>query len=291
MINIFYWSLFCILNNNNFTIKKATILVTNKCNFKCEHCFWGNISKGEVIADNLLKYVVSKCMENNIKHICFSGGEPFLYLDKIVDVMRCYKNEFAKVSICTNGYWGDDACVIDKLKVAGINSIELSYDKYHAKFISFDKIINIINEVKINDIKIEIVVSVANFKEIIQFQSKLTKYIDAKHITYQYVGRYGNGENIEIGDYANFSAKCSQFMKQICVDFNGLLYYCCGPYVSLGTNSNFCVGQFTQDSIDNLKNNQDLYHYMSEITYSDGCYACEECLKMLDDYIFIQGNM
>lgn len=272
--------------DNYFDIKKVTVLVTNKCNFRCEHCFWGSPEKEEIITADMLEQVVKKCAENNIKHICFSGGEPVLYLDKIVEVMKKYKNKFSKISICTNGYWGNDACDINnKFKIAGINNIELSYDIYHSKFINFEKIINIIVQAKKNNIAVRCVVSVSNNKEIVRFQSKLIKYINSEYITYQYVGRYGNGKDIEIDDNISGNAECSQFMNQICVDFNGLLYYCCGPYIALGRNTNFCVGEFNQEKLDELKKNQELFHYMSRISCSNGTYMCEECLKRLDNYI------
>lgn len=285
MINIYNWSLFCILDNY-LDIKKATILVTNKCNFKCEHCFWGKPENEKVITTIMLRNIVNKCAENNIRHICFSGGEPVLYLEKIIDVMKLYRNRFLNVSICTNGYWGNDATEISKkFKIAGINNIELSYDAYHAKFVSFEKIENIIAEARKNNIAVRVVVSVANSREIVQFQSKLIKHIDNKYIIYQYVGRYGNGKDIEIDKDINGNAECVQFMNQICVDFNGLLYYCCGPYVALGRDTNFCVGEFNQERIDKLKNNIDLFKYMNSINCTNGTYMCEECLKRLDNYI------
>ena len=96
---------------------------------------------------------------------------------------------------------------------------------------------------------------------------------------------YGNGKNIEIDNNINGKAECYQFMNQICIDFNGLLYYCCGPYIALGAGSNFCVGKFNQDKIDALKKNQELFNYMKKISCPNGTYMCEECLKRLDNYI------
>lgn len=275
---------FCILKNF-FKIQKATILVTNKCNFKCEHCFWGKPEKEESIKAGLLEYVICKCFENNISHICFSGGEPVLYLDNIVEVMRTYRNKFSKISICTNGYWGDNDIVINKFKIAGINNIELSYDTYHSKFIDFEIIKNIIMQAKKNDVTVKCVVAVANNKEMVHVQSKLTKHIDSKYITYQYIGRYGNGKSIVIDNNISGNTVCAQFMRQICVDFNGLLYYCCGPYIAYGTDTNFCVGKFNQEKIDELKKNKELFYYMNRFNCSNGTYMCEECLKRLDNYI------
>jgi len=271
--------------DNNLIIKQVTVLITNRCNFKCEHCFWGNLEKEETITKTKLKYVVQKCVENNIKHICFSGGEPVLYLDEIVEIMKLYKQKFSVISICTNGYWGNDINIFKSLHIAGINNIELSYDEYHSKFVGFEKINNIITEAKKIGIGVQCVVSVANDKSIVNFQRKLMNCIDTKNITYQYVGHYGNGKNIMVDDRKRDNTKCLQFMNQICIDFKGLLYYCCGPYIAFGEKTNFCVGKFNQTNINTLIKNKKLFEYMNYREYSDGVYMCEECLKRLDNYI------
>lgn len=64
-------------------IKKVTILVTNICNLNCLHCFWGKVENKKVITSYQLNEILALCLDNQIKDICFSGGEPVLYLKAI----------------------------------------------------------------------------------------------------------------------------------------------------------------------------------------------------------------
>ena len=268
------------------SIKKATILVTNICNINCSHCFWGNTSKKYVINRKLLHNILNVCKENQIQHICFSGGEPFLFLKNILLELNCFSNSFSKISICTNGFWGKEAKnICELLKKSGISTIEISYDIYHAQFISFDTIRNIIIEAPKFDLDIQFIVSIANKIQQIKIYELLNQYVDSKKIEFQYVGPYGRGKEITTNLQYHKNIRCNQFQTHLCIDFNGMLYYCCGPYIVLGRHSSFCIGKFNQKNINKIKNDFELFHYMNS-KYGECLYLCEECKKRLDRYLF-----
>jgi len=78
-------------------------------------------------------------MGTDIYKIGFSGGEPFLNLDFMLDVIKYgYKNEFCFDQIMTNGDWwkteSDLRSTLTKIRNAGYDGkIGLSYDNFHGQ--------------------------------------------------------------------------------------------------------------------------------------------------------------
>lgn len=58
--------------------KKAVILLNNKCNFNCYHCYVRNGSS-ELPLDSFISFYNKTLKPNGIKDVHFIGGEPFLY--------------------------------------------------------------------------------------------------------------------------------------------------------------------------------------------------------------------
>lgn len=79
--------------------------VTNKCNFKCSHCFyWKEINKGDELSLNQIEKVISSLKEP-IESLMLTGGEPFLRED-LVDICELYYkiNKTKNINIATNGF-------------------------------------------------------------------------------------------------------------------------------------------------------------------------------------------
>lgn len=89
--------------------------ITNKCNARCDHCFyWKNLNnkKEELSLEEIKK--ISKTM-SNLYHINLTGGEPFLRTDLSEIAQILYKNcKLRSVGIPTNGYNPERICKITK---------------------------------------------------------------------------------------------------------------------------------------------------------------------------------
>ena len=96
-------------------MEKVTFLITNKCNFRCKHCF---VSAGEKIDNELNeieKYMaIDKLYDLGIKKLTFSGGEPLMNKD-IFKYMDYAKMKGVKIGFLTNGLLLTDE-KIEKLK-------------------------------------------------------------------------------------------------------------------------------------------------------------------------------
>ncbi|URZ03670.1 radical SAM protein [Clostridium felsineum] len=115
--------------------------VTNRCNFRCMHCY--NKSGDNSIHcfdDELNKEESMKVVEQiiNIKpySMCICGGETLLRND-LVDIVKALSGNGILINMVSNGYLMNEDKAI-QLKEAGINFIQISVDAFtselHDKF-------------------------------------------------------------------------------------------------------------------------------------------------------------
>jgi len=115
-------------------MKRAEMLVTGRCNFKCPYCRgFDNINAdvGDIdfgIARETLGYWIDDKLEN----IRFSGGEPTLY-DRLPDLVKqCKEGGIKRIAISSNG--SRDFSVYQELIDAGVNDFSISLDACCASF-------------------------------------------------------------------------------------------------------------------------------------------------------------
>lgn len=122
---------------------------TTACNLHCEHCFINRTPRKLEIADAVR--LIESCVEAGgqpepngtllpvIERIGFSGGEPFLYMDFLIEVTKAaISHDLMFDQIMTNGDWwqneSDLAATLQKLYDAGYDGkIGLSWDSYHGQ--------------------------------------------------------------------------------------------------------------------------------------------------------------
>lgn len=102
--------------------------VTNKCNYKCRHCY---NNSGEnfyyELSDTELMEIAEQINELKPMNVCLCGGEPLIRGEIIYDIIKLLSKECGVVNLVTNGYLINDN-VLDRLKNAGINTIQISLD-------------------------------------------------------------------------------------------------------------------------------------------------------------------
>ena len=134
-----------------FNPKQIIFASTNACNLHCEHCFINRTPHKLNIADAIK--LLESCKESTtgpaadakkksfplIDRIGFSGGEPFLYMDFLLELTKtAVTHGLMFDQIITNGdWWKDDADLHEKLQTlydAGYDGkFCLSWDKYHGQ--------------------------------------------------------------------------------------------------------------------------------------------------------------
>ena len=127
------------MKSKGFHPTEIIFSTTPACNLHCEHCFINRTPHKLEIADAIR--LIESCVESgsNIDRIGFSGGEPFLYMDFLVEVTKAaVSHDLMFDQIMTNGdWWRDESELCDtlqKLYDAGYDGkIGLSWDSYHGQ--------------------------------------------------------------------------------------------------------------------------------------------------------------
>ena len=137
------------MQKHGFRPTEIIFSTTTACNLHCEHCFINRTPRKLEIADAVR--LIESCVEAGgqpepdgtllpvIDRIGFSGGEPFLYMDFLIEVTKAaISHDLMFDQIMTNGDWwqneADLAATLQKLYDAGYDGkIGLSWDSYHGQ--------------------------------------------------------------------------------------------------------------------------------------------------------------
>ena len=126
------------------------IIYTTICNAQCDMCcFDCSPDNKEKMNLEMAKRIVSDVADmQEITTIGLAGGEIFLFYEEIIELIRFIKNRGKKISITTNGFWGDSEeganKIVKEIKKSGVSYMKISIDKFHEKYIDISSIYNIL---------------------------------------------------------------------------------------------------------------------------------------------------
>ncbi len=122
-----------------------SILVTEKCNRSCKHCygsFGPDPKKGREMPFNKVKDYIDQIPNHKTNTLVITGGEPFLYEEfdniiKYADNVRDEKGYPRRIETSTNGYWAEKIKPtfnrLFDLKEEGLDFIRFSNEPYRPK--------------------------------------------------------------------------------------------------------------------------------------------------------------
>lgn len=257
--------------------------------------------------NNLLAYILQN-LNKDIHSISITGGEALLFWDDIKYLLLL--NNSAKISIVTNGFWGYSFNAAlkfcNEMKMYNIQQLELSSDKYHEAYIPFQNILNIANAANLTNIKIKLIMCTEIDKDDYLFIKSYGKLFaitkNREDIIVQAIANYGNakkrGENTLIKKNDFIGKKCFQIMNP-CINYNGDVFSCCGPYIIFGKKTPFYYGNMQIDNIHKIfsaiKNDKRLlavrkygpYNYLllqgidvTILNFSSLCELCEYSMRL-----------
>jgi len=127
--------------------RNAGLLLTYKCNAVCEFCYY-NCSpeqNGLMPVDMAINAWRSlKELAGDFAKIHITGGEPFLYWEHLVEILKeAKKNNLGLVDMIeTNGFWASNEQIIkDRLKILdelGMNRLKISCDPFHQEYVDIE---------------------------------------------------------------------------------------------------------------------------------------------------------
>ncbi len=117
------------MKDNWLPVSPITInwAVTNRCNFKCSHCYSRNDPSNEIELKTLLK-CIKKIADAGVLSINFGGGEPLLRKD-LADISIFASQCGLRVSMNSNGFLISRKQAVE-LRKAGFSKIGISIDSH-----------------------------------------------------------------------------------------------------------------------------------------------------------------
>lgn len=250
-------------NTLGFTLQR-------KCTAQCEMCcFLSNPNCAEVLSVERIKsYIDESERIDEIKTIAFTGGEPFMEYDKLLDLVSYATSKGKRVTCVTNGFWANNYEItyvkLKKLVDVGLKHLSVSYDNYHARYVKLGNVKNVLSVA--TALNLPHTVAMVKIKD-----EKMGGIIDE-------LAESVYSSNIQIvpclpagGALKNFSddlfdrtisskgLRCI-YGGNLVVAYDGRIYPCCSQMISC---MDLSVGNFSQmsltDALNKIKNNSILY--------------------------------
>lgn len=140
------------------------LIYSQACPLSCNFCCHTKevVGHGKFSPDLVTPFLLDFSKRPEVIRIAFSGGDPFLFLPDILEIMSRLRSEGVTqpFHMVTSGYWATDlkACekVLSELSALGMDALDVSYDTEHARFVPRDRIDNISTACHALGIKLEI---------------------------------------------------------------------------------------------------------------------------------------
>lgn len=107
-------------------LHRCELLLTDRCNFRCPYCRGLKCDeRGDLPLSRAVR-IVSEWIDDGLRNVRFSGGEPMLY-DGLLDLVKlCASGGVEHIAISTNG--SASLANYRELIAAGVNDLSISLD-------------------------------------------------------------------------------------------------------------------------------------------------------------------
>ena len=127
----------------------AGLLLTYRCNATCQFCYYHcSPDKGGLMPVDMAIGIWQslRVLAADSAKIHLTGGEPFLYWEHLVDVLKAGQQErLGPVDMIeTNGFWAtDEGLVRERLNILeglGLGRLKISCDPFHQEFVPIERV-------------------------------------------------------------------------------------------------------------------------------------------------------
>ena len=270
-------------------MREIILFYTNDCNAECPHCFISPLKKVgiRIMPTNICSLALQYAAYSHIHRIVFSGGEPMCHFTSLISSLQELNyDDNIKFSLCTNGFWGSDIDVSERLTALLDNNFDtliISTDSYHQHFISLDQsVIPLIKEALSLCLQVKVIVSFDKNNKQFATVSRLRKmFQDRIDIKLRPVSPFGSAKinGIEISSLVQQSKLCNN-AGNLCVRYDGECFICCGPPIVYEYKP-YQLGNILTTSINGLTDNiihNEICSYLPSVSNREGSTLCAECI-------------
>lgn len=141
---------------------RVGLLLTERCNIACRHCWFssGPGKSATMTPDEARDYIRQASKIRTVEWISFTGGEPFLQLGMLKELVDLASRKGLRTECVTNCYWAEtEKNALKRLRElvdAGLGAINISADDFHQEHIPFERVRNCYRAAKQLGLKIVI---------------------------------------------------------------------------------------------------------------------------------------
>ncbi len=129
-------------------IAAVCLVLTRRCNISCRHCGHNcsDQTRETMTREEAKLYIEGACSIPSLRLLGFTGGEPFLEYDLLLDLISLVGQKGISSEVVTNGSWADtEECartLLEPLVHRGLTNFVTSLDEYHLEQIPLASIQN-----------------------------------------------------------------------------------------------------------------------------------------------------
>lgn len=204
---------------------KIVIGLGFNCNFKCAHCA-NTAPKNKKLTPSEIRNLISTINRYGIKKVQFIGGEPTLYLKEIGEILSGIKvRRGLQVTITTNGSFATskEAALSTLSFIPYLHKVQLSYDKFHARFLPVPHVGNLISASSALRLNFSVLCAIQSPADMLALGP--IRGLGKFPIYLQKVLPQGNAVStgVSYSFYENFDKRV---LKQYCPDKKNIIYFC-----------------------------------------------------------------
>jgi len=127
---------------------RVGLLLTERCDAECSHCWFssGPNRTRSMEPDEARGYIDQAAEVSTVEWISFTGGEPFLMPEALVELVGYASERGLKVECATNCSWATSKEAaesrLNDLMDAGLDTVNISMDDFHQRHIPFERVRN-----------------------------------------------------------------------------------------------------------------------------------------------------
>lgn len=292
-------------------ISLFSIFLDYWCNFECKHCSVGSSPKTIL---PMPREILDRAFEGlqavpTARVVVFTGGEPTLRMDMLLEGIRMTKARQLMCRVVTNGWWASSEAKADAMMAqlceAGLDEINTSYDDFHEPFMRVGRIVHLVRAARKVGMRVGMGV-IGDARSRYNAERIRQALIDELGITREELDRSvlllddgpaptGSGSDLDVSDIdagEKLQLGCPEVLKTVSLHPNGGVKACCGHAMFYAPD--LTIGNLAEEPLpDILKRTQGnvLYWWLHmfgpkrilerlgvEGSYSHICHACNELL-------------
>jgi len=251
--------------------QSLTVIVTLRCTAQCAHCVThSSPGRNEAIHSRLAARAVEEAARLGLS-IVFSGGEPLLEFDLVIDLARRAQSWGVPTAVYSNGYWAQTEVlarrVVEKLAAAGVTTLLLSTDPYHLPFVPLESVEFAARTAVRAGLHCEVAVpSPADCAETCsQIVERLRRLPDVL-IKVHPVSKSGRAQELGSAVFAHgIHDRPCPVLGQLMLMPDGYLYACCAASIHFERQSVLCGGNLNGSSLEDAMAKWNLLPLLSDI--------------------------